>query len=117
MARQCPQCQTRIPAVRVAAYSDSLVCPGCASPLEVAVGARYLASAAGLAGAAGLLWWVAPPGRALDWTVPTLAAFLAYSVFAAVVVMLIGDLVPRTAPPAAPVEDAAAGDGGHGGHH
>lgn len=114
MARQCPQCQTRIPAVRVAAYSDSLECPGCSSPLEVAAGARYLASAAGLVGAAGLLWWLAPAGRALDWTVPTLAAFLAYSVVAAVVVMLVGDLVPRAVPPAAPAEDAAAG---HGGHH
>jgi hypothetical protein len=117
MARQCPRCQTRIPAVRIAAYSDSLECPGCSSPLEVAAGARYLASATGLAGAAGLVWWMTPAERSLDWTVPTLAAFLAYSVTAAVVVMLIGDLVPRTVSPAAPTGNAAAGHGGHGGHH
>lgn len=113
MARECPQCQTRIPAVRVAAYSDSLVCPGCASPLEVAAGARYLASAAGLAAAAAIVWWFAPPPRALEWTVPTLTAFLAYSVVAAVVVMLVGDLVPRKEWAAAPVVGSAAGDGGH----
>jgi hypothetical protein len=114
-ARQCPQCQARIPAVRVAAYSDSLECRGCSAPLEVSAAARYLATAAGLAAAAALLWWMEPSSRSLGWTVPVLAAFFTFSLVAPAVLMLIGDLVPRTVVAGAPVEEDVGG--GHGGHH
>lgn len=116
MARQCPHCQARIPAVRVAAYSDSLECHSCSSPLEVAAGSRYLATTVGLAVAAGVVWWTEPAGRSLDWTMPVLAGFLAYSGVSAVVTMLVGDLVPRSVTAPAAIEDVSP-HGGHGSHH
>lgn len=117
-ARKCPQCLTVAPKGYVAAFSDAMECPGCKSTLEVSPFSRHIATWAGLlAGVVG--WrlaspWVAGGGAALDWLIPVMLAFAAYSVVAAVATMLVADL--RVRPPEPVAEPVYAASAAHGAH-
>ncbi len=105
--RKCPQCLTVIPAGEAAACSDTITCPGCRKPLEVASLSRHFAVWLGLGAAAGV--WLLTRGRggSLGWVLPIVYAFLAYSFTSALMVMLTADLRNRPIePPAEPVHAA-----------
>ncbi len=107
----------RVPAGRVAAYSDGVECPGCKRQLEVSFGSRMLAATLGLL-AAALVWRLTQSaGGMLGWVLPIVYSFLAFSVVAAVFLMLTADLRLKPAAPAAEPETAAAGHGHAGTHH
>jgi hypothetical protein len=115
-ARRCPQCETKIPAGWVAAFSDGLRCPGCEAYLELSLASRYLATTAGLAAGAlaGLLAAPAAQREFPGWVLPLLLSFLVFSLVSPLVTLLVGDLVLKTEAEPAPVTAEAAH--GHGRH-
>lgn len=116
--RKCPQCLTKVSPGAAAAFSDSIVCPNCKAPLEVAGVTRHIAIWLGLATAAFKYWafkkFLPLDQTSLGWALPVLAAFLSFS-FTAALVTLFADLRNRVPEP----EPVAATTGhGHGrGHH
>jgi hypothetical protein len=119
--RMCPHCKTEIPAPEAAACSNDMVCPMCGTRLEVAPGSRTISTLAGLA--AGAIAWRLSIGSTSDLggVLPTLYAFLAFSIVSPLVLMFTANL--RNAP-AAPVPEpvhapspAGHGAGGLGGAH
>lgn len=115
--RKCPQCLSQVSPGVAAAFSDSIVCPGCKAPLEVAGVTRHLAIWAGLAAGIAKYYWIKKllplDQMSLGWVLPVLSAFLAFSVTAAVVTMF-ADL--RNRPPE-PEPTAAPASGHASGHH
>ena len=120
-SRVCPKCNAQVSAGVVAAFSESIECPGCHTRLEVNPAARMLAAWAGLA--AGYLAWRITRGGSgpLGGALPLLYALLAFGAVSALGTMLAGDL--RIAPelPPADVSPAAHSHGqdshGHAGSH
>jgi len=96
MARQCPNCFATVPATKLLPYTNDLVCPSCGKPLEVSALSRNLSAFIALA-AAAFVWWLSSryyaghPG-ALGWVFPVLFSYLAYSVVAPLMLILVGDL-------------------------
>ncbi|MGA8222046.1 MAG: hypothetical protein WB780_10375 [Candidatus Acidiferrales bacterium] len=95
-ARQCPNCLAMIPAGKVVAYSNDLVCPGCQRPLEISDFSRNLAAFAALA-AAFLVWWLAAASllndtSALGWVLPVVYSYFALSIVAPIALILLADL-------------------------
>ena len=121
--RTCPHCKTELSASSVAALSFGVDCPKCGTRLEVAPGARTIASLCGLA--AGAIAWRLSinMGGDLGGVLPTLYAFLAFGIVSPLVLMFTANLrnaplipVPELA--AASAHGSAAHDaGGHGGGH
>ncbi len=93
--RQCPSCLTVVPAGRVVAHSDDLVCPGCQRPLEISALSRNLVVTAGLLAATGV-WRVTSDGPrngyALGWVLPIVYAILAFGAVAPLLLILTADL-------------------------
>jgi hypothetical protein len=114
--RKCPSCLTVVPAGKVVAFSNDLVCPGCHRPVGISSASRDFAIVAALVVAAAVWRWAT--GRAgdslLGWVLPIVYAFLAFSVVAPLVLMASADLRLREAVPAAPETDA---DVSHGAAH
>jgi uncharacterized protein YbaR (Trm112 family) len=115
-ARVCPMCHKKVSAGLVVAYSDTLECPHCQSPLRVADSSRivgaFFALAVGL-----LVWTYAAPGDAnMGWAMPTVYTFLAYSASYAIYLMITGELVSRPVE-TEPVSVLAADHGHVGAHH
>ena len=112
-ARKCPMCLKAVPAGHVVAYSDGMDCPGCGRRLEVSLGSRYLASLAGIA--AGVLAWRQsdPAQGEMGFAAAVLWTFLACSVIAPVVLMLIADLRVKAEEPVAETSQAPAAAHGH----
>jgi hypothetical protein len=109
-SRVCPQCNTKVPAGAVAAFSEGVECPGCHARLEVSPASRMLGAWAGLA-AAWVAWRVTRGGPGmLGGILPLFYALLAFGIVSALAVILSGDL--RPAPEAPPVDAAPAA-----GHH
>lgn len=114
--RRCPLCLTKIPAGHVVAYSSGIECPGCKTQLEVSVGTRFLATAAGLLAAAVVWRLTETSGGMLGWVLPMVYAFLAFSVVAALFMMATADLRSRPAEPV-PQSTPAPTSAEHGGAH
>ncbi len=111
--RTCPICMNRLAGGEVAAYSDTLECANCKTPLEVSLGSRVVATTLGLL-AAWLAWWLTRSSSGmLGWVLPIVYAFFAYSVVAPLTLMFMADLVIRKALAVAKTAPAAAGNGGH----
>ena len=114
--RACPLCLTKVPAGSVVAYSNGIECPGCKAQLEVSTGSRMLATFVGLV-AGALVWQLTrTSGGTLDWVLPMVYAFLAFSAVAAIFMMATADLRLRPAEPVVEPATPAAGHG-HGGAH
>jgi hypothetical protein len=99
-ARQCPNCHATVPADKIVAYSNDLVCPGCGSPLGISALSRNLSAFAGL-GAGAIVWWLASAHysqepNALGWVWPVLFSYLALSIVAPLTLMAVADLEPRS---------------------
>ena len=95
-ARQCPNCMTMIPAAKIVAYSNDLVCPGCQKPLEISDFSRNLGAFLALA-AGVLVWWIASAHflndtSALGWVLPVVYSYFAFSIVAPIAVILLADL-------------------------
>lgn len=123
-ARQCPNCLAIIPATKISAHSNMLVCPSCGKPLQIYAFSRNLAAFIGLA--VGMLVWrvftsyYADHADALGWLLPIVFAYLALSVVQALVLMVSADLrlkdlaeLPATE---AQAPHGAHASGGHGAH-
>jgi hypothetical protein len=111
-ARVCPDCLDVVSADRVLAYSNDLVCPNCAKPLEISLLSRYLAAFAGLI-AAVVVWWAASnhyahDSWALAWVLPIVFSYLALSIVAPIVLALAADLQLRSTEAAPALHDAPA---------
>jgi apolipoprotein N-acyltransferase len=93
--RCCPICMAVVPAGKVVAHSNDLVCDGCGKPLEIASGSRNLAVVVGLV-AGAISWWLgahsAQSGSALGWTLPVVYAVLVFGAVTPAVLMLSADL-------------------------
>src|SRR5580700_8162014 len=99
-ARVCPDCLHVVSVGRVLAYSNDLVCPNCAKPLEVSLLSRYFAAFAGLI-AAVVVWWAASKHYANDswalaWVLPIVFSYFTFSLIAPAVLALTADLRFRT---------------------
>lgn len=114
--RQCPRCLQKIPAGHAVAFTDTIECSGCKTPLEVSAGSRYLATLAGLL-AAVLAWRLAgSPEGSLGPVLPMVYAFFALSIVAPLALILIADLRIREVTPV-PEPVPATGGHGHGPSH
>jgi hypothetical protein len=116
-ARQCPNCHATVPAEKVAAYSNDLVCPGCGSPLEISAVSRNVSAFAGL-GAGVVVWWLASghysqQPSALGWVWPVLFSYLALSVVAPLTLTAVAELGPRAVDDAPVVHAPPAGHSSH----
>jgi hypothetical protein len=117
--RKCPRCLAVVPAGEAAAYSDTLVCPGCQSPLEVAGISRHVAIWPAMAVGAFVWTLTSDSSGSLGWAAPVLYSFLAFGATAGLLTMFLADLRGREAGSDAPVNAGSHG-GGHGGargHH
>ena len=99
-ARVCPDCLQSVPVGKVLAYSNDLVCPNCAKPLEISLLSRYLSAFAGLI-AAVAVWWAASKHYANDswalaWVLPIVFSYFALSIVAPLVLALTADLQIRS---------------------
>jgi hypothetical protein len=114
--RACPVCQKKVPAGLVVAYSDTLECPNCHSPLRLADSSRIIAAFFALA--VGFLVWSYVPtsNQSMGWALAVVYPFLAYSFAYAIYLMAFGDLSSRAAE-ADPVPVVVAAHGHSGGHH
>jgi DNA-directed RNA polymerase subunit RPC12/RpoP len=110
-ARICPHCKAEISVANVVAFTNGMDCPKCGMRLEVASGARTIATLSGLA--AGAVAWRLASGTPGDLgaVLPTLYAFLAFGIVSPLVLMGAANL--RNAP-ALPVPEPAHAGGAHG---
>jgi hypothetical protein len=118
-ARTCPNCLTLMPAGRVAAYSDDLVCGGCQKPLEISALSRNLAVMASLAASAGV-WWVTSHAQAqsdLGWVLAVVYTVIAFGTVAAALLLLMADLRIKDFDEIAPPALVSAEPESHGPHH
>jgi DNA-directed RNA polymerase subunit RPC12/RpoP len=119
--RICPHCKAEISAPEAAARSNDILCPKCATRLEVAPGSRTISSLAGLA--AGAIAWRLSSGSTGDLgaVLPTLYSFLAFGVVSALVLLFTASFrnVPVVSAPEPAHASGSAGHrgGGHGGGH
>jgi hypothetical protein len=117
--RKCPSCLTVVPAGKVVAFSNDLVCPGCHRPVGISPVSRDFAIAAALVVAAAVWRWSA--GRAgdslLGWALPIVYAFLAFGVVAPLVLMASADLRLREAAPVPPETHVDATHGAASSNH
>jgi hypothetical protein len=95
-ARQCPNCLAMVPAGKILAYSNNLVCPSCQKPLEISGFSRNLSMFVALALAA-LVWSLtsahfSQDRSALGWVLPVVYSYLALSIVAPVALILLADL-------------------------
>ena len=117
--RECPQCMKKVPATRVVAYTDHIECPHCQAPLTVALPSRVIGAFIGL-GVGWLVYGWAEKSLTGDaaWMLPTLYAFLAYSLIYTFYVMTTADLVMRpTEPDVATTLTPPAAAHAHGAGH
>ena len=99
-ARVCPDCLQSVSVGKVLAYSNDLVCPNCAKPLEISLLSRYLAAFAGLI-VAVVVWRAsskhyANDSWALAWVLPIVFSYFALSLVAPIVLALTADLQLRS---------------------
>ena len=111
-ARVCPDCLQSVPAGKLLAYSNDLVCPNCAKPLEISLVSRYLAAFAGLI-AAVVVWWAASKhyendSLGLTWVLPVVFSYFALSIVAPIVLALTADLQLRSVETASVQHEVAA---------
>lgn len=100
-ARQCPNCLAMVPAGKIVAYSNDLVCAGCQKPLEISDFSRNLAAFVALA-AGVLVWWLASSlyagdTSALGWVLPVVFSYFAFSIVAPIALLLLADLRIKSA--------------------
>jgi|SRR5579863_2416824 len=110
-ARQCPNCLAMVPATKIIAYSNDLVCLNCGRPLAISGFSRNLSAFTGLV-AGAFVWRIASAhysgdSSALGWVLPIVFAYLALSVVSPLVLMLTADLYLRSAEPASVVQEIA----------
>ena len=114
--RKCPQCLHVVSPGVAAAYSDSIECAQCKTPLEVATVTRMIAIWAGLG--AGFTTWLSVRSSVgtLSWAMAVLCPFLAFAAVSAFITMTTADLRKREVIATEPLTDSS-GHGAHGGHH
>ena len=115
--RKCPQCLHVLSIGEPAAYTDSMECPECHTPLEVSTGSRMIAIWLGLA--AGYGTWLAVRGSTgtLGWALVVLLPFLAFAAVSALLTIATADLRKREVIIREPIIDDHAPSHGHAAAH
>jgi hypothetical protein len=106
-ARMCPDCLRNVPAGKVLAYSNDLVCTECGKSLEISALSRNIAAFTGLI-AAVIVWWLASKHYAGDpwalaWVLPVVFSYFAFSIVTPLVLVLIADLEIKSEVVPAPI--------------
>ena len=113
--RKCPQCLHVVSPGVAAAYSDSIECAQCKTPLEVATVTRMIAIWAGLA--IGVVTWMSMrKGGTFGWALTVLLPFLAFAAASAFITMMTADLRKREVIATPEPASDSQGHGGHGDH-
>ena len=100
----CPLCFAKVPRTLILAKSLGVDCPACHAELEVSRGSRVLASFVGvLAGFVAARLSMHASGT-LQWTLPTVAAFVTYGICSALAQLVFSalELRPKSASAAFP---------------
>jgi hypothetical protein len=106
-ARMCPDCLRTVPAGKVLAYSNDLVCRDCGKPLDISALSRNIAAFAGLI-VAVIVWWLASKHYAGDpwalaWVLPIVFSYFTFSIVTPLVLVLVADLEIKSDVAPAPV--------------
>ncbi|HKM79855.1 MAG TPA: hypothetical protein VJY15_02700 [Candidatus Acidoferrum sp.] len=100
----CPLCFAKVPRTLILTKTLDLICPACHAELEVSRGSRVLASFVGVLAA----FVAVPLGERVSgiaaWTLPLVAAVMAYGICAALVLFVFSELSvrPKISPTAFP---------------
>jgi len=93
--RACPLCFTRVPRSLVLSRSYEIECPACHTVLEVSRVSRILASISGLVLSFVVLEWLASVSETVLWSLQVVAAFVAFGIGAAGLLLFSADLAVR----------------------
>lgn len=115
--RKCPQCLAVVAPGVPAAFSDSMECGQCHTPLEVAMVTRMISIWAGLV--AGFTAGISVRGTngTLGWGLVVLLPFLAFAAVSALITMATADLRKREVASLAEPSAQNSHGAGHGSHH
>ena len=91
----CPLCFAKVPRTLVLVKTLEVDCPACHTRLEISRGSRVLASFVGILAAFVVGHLAVFSGGTAAWTLPILAAVLAYGITSAVVLFLFSELAVR----------------------
>ena len=91
--RSCPLCFTRISRLQVLSHSNEVVCPACHATLELSRSNRVLGSLVGILAALLAFHYLYTSSPLTNWTLPMLAAILAFCFASALTLFLASDLV------------------------
>lgn len=94
--RACPLCFTKIPRTHVLSRSNDLVCPACHAQLELSRPSRVLGSFVGILAALLVFHLAHTSNSQVNWTLPIVAAILAFGFASALALLLASDLIVRS---------------------
>ena len=100
----CPLCFAKLPRTFILAKTLEVSCPACHAELEVSRGSRVLASFVGILAAYLAANLAGQVSGTAGWTLPIVAAVMAYGICAALVLFVFSDLAvrPKISPTAFP---------------
>ena len=100
----CPLCFAKVPRTLILTNSLEVNCPACHAELEVSRGSRVLASFVGVLAGYVAAHFGRHASETAQWTLPTVAAFLAFGICSAFALLVFSDLVvrPKISPTAFP---------------
>lgn len=93
--RTCPLCFTKIPRLLVLSRSNDIICPACHAQLEVSPPSKVLGSIVGILAAWMIFHFAYTTNTLKNWTLPMLAAILAFGFASALALFLVSDLVVK----------------------
>ena len=96
--RACPLCFTRISRLQALSRSNEVICPACHAQLELSRSSRVLGSLVGILAALLAFHSLHTSNPLTNWTLPILAAILAFSFASALALFLASDLVVHPQP-------------------
>ena len=96
----CPLCFAKVPRTLILTKSLEVDCPACHAELEVSRGSRVLASFVGILAGFAAVHLGGHVSETAKWTLPPVAAFVAFGICSALVLLVFSDLAvrPRLSP-------------------
>jgi uncharacterized protein (DUF983 family) len=91
----CPLCFARVPRTLILTKTLEVDCPACHAELEVSRSSRVLASFVGILVAFTAVHLVGQVSGTAGWTLPVVAAVVAYGICTALVLLVFSELAVR----------------------
>ena len=91
----CPLCFAKVPRTLILTNTLEVTCPACHAELEVSRGSRVQASFVGILAAFVAVHLVAGASGIAGWTLPIVAAVMAYGICAALVLLVFSEVAVR----------------------